>query len=1046
MLVDRQSSHLRSLLVAGLIASASGVMSARPAHPALSPLAAQASSPRVQSAETRARIVQSYGRLPLRFEANQGQADKRVGFLARGSNYALYLTGQDAVLALHKKVTSTQSRTDVVQMQLAGANAESQPMGINRLPGTSNYLMGSDPAQWHTGVPTYSSVRYSDVYPGIDLVYYGNQRKLEYDFVVAPHADPNLIRLHFAGAKTVILDENGNLHIVTEDGDIAFEKPVVYQRGKDLGNRRANRQEVPGQFALLGDNSVGFNLGQYDNSRQLVIDPTLVYSTFLGGSAEDQMSAIAVDSNGAAYLTGSTESSDYPVTPGVFKTTDSDAQSICFVTKLNASGTALIYSSYLGGSGGPSGGDAGLDIAVDSNGDAFIVGSTYSNNFPTTTGAYQTTNKAFAGNGSTGFVTKVNPTGTALIYSTYLGGTLTDNATSLAIDSAGDAYVAGFAFSTNFPTTTGAYQTTNKSAGVDGWNEFLTKLNPTGTGLIYSTYIGGSNEYSSPTDIQVAIDSSGDAYLAGIALSTDFPTTKGAYQATNKAASGHSDITLTKFNPTGTALVYSTYFGGSGSAYGDDVPNGLAVDSSGNVYFSGSTWEADFPVTSGAFQKTSEAVANDLSSAFVTKMNPAGSALVYSTYLGGSGNDRGYRLAVDSSGDVYVAGSAGSSDFPVTSNAYQTTNLAAFNDGSVVFLTEFNPAGSGLIYSTYMGGSNSFGDTAYGIELGSSGAVYLAGIATGSNFPTTPGAYKTNYSSLEFTTGFVAEFNLGSALPGIATTTTLTPSANPGITGSNLTFTASVVAATGTGIPTGKVVFSIDEVNTATVALNSKGWAAYTTTTPLALGQHAILATYQGSSTYATSGGNITESIVPDTPTITPAGGIYPAAQLVTIKDGTTSTVIYYTTDGVAPSASSTKYTGPISVSVPETIRAIAILPSGSSSVAAASYTLIAAPSVLAVPATAISTPNANLNALVNTFGMTGSYYFEYGTTSTALTSATAKTALPESALGSRIGVTPVLLSTRITGLTTKTTYYYKVVIITPAGTSSGAVLSFTTN
>jgi hypothetical protein len=1042
MFVDIHAYHLRLLLVALAV---SGVMAASAAQPGPAGMTVQKALPQREPAQGTARIVQNYGHLPLRFEANQGQTNRSVRFLSHGAGYALYLTDGEAVLALQKQAGANPARTDVVRMQIVGANTGAKPTGLNRLQGKSNYLLGDDPALWHTNIPAYSKVRYASVYPGVDLVYYGNRKQLEYDFVLAPHADPDQIRLHFAGAKTLNLDSDGTLTIVAEDGAIAFHKPVVYQLTNSRKGRNAGRRQVTGAFTLLADNSAGFRLDHYDHSKPLIIDPTLVYSTFLGGGTSDTINAIAVDSSGAAYVTGSTSSTDYPVTPGVFQSTVSTA----FVTKINASGTALVYSSFLGGSQAASGGNSGNDIAVDSSGDAFIVGSTHSSNFPTTTGAFQTTNKAAAASGSNAFVTKVNPTGTALLYSTYLGGSTSDSALSLALDSSGDAYVAGYSFSSNFPTTTGAYQTTNKSAGDYGWNQFVTKVNPTGTALLYSTYIGGSGDYSSPSGIRVTIDKSGDAFLAGTTLSTDFPTTTGAYQTKTKAKTGQGNITLVKFNPKGSALLYSTYFGGSGSAYGDDTPNGLAVDSSGNAYFSGTTWESNFPVTSSAYQKTSAAVANGASSAFVTKINPAGSSLVYSTYLGGSGGtagDRGNRLAIDSSGNVYLTGSAGSTDFPVTSNAYQSINPARYNNGAVVFLTEFNPGGTSLLYSTYMGGSNSYYDSGNGIALGSGGAVYLAGVATGSDFPTTPSAYNRVFSSQYSTTGFVSEFNLGAAPIKLATGTTLTSSANPAVTGSKVTFSASVVPATGTSIPAGNVVFTIDEVNVATVALSSKGWATYTTAAPLSLGKHAILATYQGNTTYSASGGNVTETITPVTPIFAPPGGIYPAAQTVTIGDRTASTAIYYTTNGTLPTASSTKYTGPIIVSVPETIRAIAILPAASSSVATASYSLVTAPTVLAAPASAIGTSKATLNALVNTFGMTGSFYFEYGTSSTALTNSTATTTLPASPLGSRIGLAPVPVSASITGLATKTTFYYRVVVSTPAGGSIAKVLSFKTN
>ena len=625
---------------------------------------------------------------------------------------------------------------------------------------------------------------------------------------------------------------------------------------------------------------------------------------------------------------------------------------------------------------------------MDGSGDTYVAGYAYASNFPTTTGAYQTTNKAAAANGSTGFVTKLNPTGTALLYSTFLGGTLTDDIYSLALDSSGDVYVAGAAFSANFPTTAGVVQTTNKSAADDGFNEFVTKINPAGSALIYSTFLGGSGDYAGPSNIRIAIDSSGDAYVAGTALSTDFPVTTGAYQTTNRAKSGNSDLTLSKLNPTATKLLYSTYLGGSGSSYGDDTPNGLAVDSSGNAYLTGETWEANYPVTTGAFKTTSAAVAGDLSAGFVTKMNAAGSALVYSTYLGGSGADRAFGITVDSSGDAYVTGSANSTDFPVTSNAYQTTNLAAFNSGSVVFLTELNPAGSVLVYSTYFGGDNSFSDTGYGVVLGASGTVYFAGVTGASDFPITSSAYDKVYNSQLSSIGFVSEFTFSTEPPTAPTATLLTSSENPATTGTALTFTASVTPATGTVVPTGNVIFNIDQKNVATVALNSLGYASYTVST-LANGQHAILASYQGSAKYSASGGNIVESITAATPVMLPGSGTYPAAQLVTITDATAGAAIYYTTDGSAPGTSKTalKYTGPFAVSEAETIQAVAELtgaPNGN--VATAYYSFITAPTALAVPASAIATPAATLNALVNTYGMSGSYHFVYGTSATAMT------------------------------------------------------------
>lgn len=990
----------------------------------------------------RPQVVAEYGRLPLRFEANEGQTDGRVKFLSRGSGFSLFLTDRDAVLSLTKPGGDSKAG-DMVQMRLEGANSKSEPEGLEKLPGLVNYMMGNDRSQWHTNVPNYSRVRYAGVYPGVDLVYYGNGQRLEYDFQLAAGADPGAIRLRFNGAQALRLDAAGNLEIMAAHGSIAFHAPIIYQVVD------GNRKPIPGKFKLLAGNSVGFSLGAYDRRKPLTIDPTLVYSTYLGGSNSDTISAMVLDGSGNAYLTGTTSSTDFPVTPGAFETTDKDARSSVFVTELNSSGSALIYSTFLSGTGGASGGDSGESIAVDAAGDAYVTGYTYSSDFPTTEGAYQTTNNAAAASGTTSFVTKLNPTGTGLLYSTFLGGTVSDYASSIAIDAAGSAYVAGVAFSANYPVTTGAYQTTNKGAADFNGTAFVTKLNPTATSLVYSTFVGGSTDYISQTSVKVAVNAAGDAYLFGDVGSADFPVTEGAYQTANKGLTGGgSNLTLTELNATGTKLIYSTFLGGSGAGYRGDAPNGLKLDSAGNAYLTGTTYEANFPVTKGAFQTANKASSGSLPTGFVSKMNATGTALVYSTFLGGSGADLATAIAVDSSGDAFITGSARSTDFPVTANAYQTTNLAAFNNGAVVFLAELNPAGSAEIYSTYFGGGNSFSDTGYGIALGAGGTVYFAGITSASDFPITPNAYDKVYNSQYSSLGFVSEFTFSTAPPTAPTGTLLTSTENPATTGTPLTFTAAVTPAAGTVVPTGNVIFNIDQKNVATVALNSLGYASYTVAS-LANGQHAILASYQGSAQYSASGGNIVESITAATPVIAPGSGAYPAAQLVTITDGTANAAIYYTTDGSAPgtSKSSVKYAGPFAVSETETVQAVAELAGApNSNVAVANYSFLTAPTALAVGASSVSTPVATLNALVNTYGMSGSYHFLYGTSPTALTLSTPLTTLPSSSFGSRINFVPVAVSAKVTTLAGKTRYYYQVLVTTGAGTSSGAVLNFITN
>jgi hypothetical protein len=875
MLLGVQSTSLRSLFVYGLIAAS-----------ALTSLAAgPASQPADNPAAKKAQVAQNYGRIPLSFEANQGQADKTVKFLSNGSGYSLFLTDSSAVLALTKpEVSSVKPQqaigaglkpasthparnADVLRMDLAGANRATHVIGSDTLPGTANYFIGNDPAKWHSGMPTYARVKYAGVYPGIDLVYYGNQRQLEYDFVVAPGANPKPIRLEFAGAKKLDLTADGDLTVSAANGEIAFHKPVVYQVTDGL------RQPVDGQFAMLSANTVGFRLGRYDHSKPLVIDPVLSYSTYLGGSISDVAYGIAVDSSGNAYVVGETLSTNFPVTSGAFQTVNKAAPEGWneFITKLNPTGTALLYSTYLGGSAGEL---VGTGIAVDNSGDAYVTGTASSTDFPVTTGAYQTVNK-----GGNAFVTKLNATGTALVYSTFLGGSSLDEAFAIALDDSGDAYVTGEAESIDFPTTAGAFQTVNNDApnGTTEFtlgNAFITKLNPTGTALVYSTYLGGSGhagtgdgDYSTG----IAVDGSGNAYVTGQTQSTDFPVTTGAFQTANGSPGIYGvNAFVTKLNATGSALVYSTYLGGSDQ----DYAHGIALDGSGDAYVTGSTTSSNYPVTAGALQPTNNALANYAESAFVTEVNPAGTGLVYSTFLGGTGildpycgppqckavgqGDYGQAITVDDLGDAYVTGGAGSKDFPTTPGAFQTVNNLAGYNYSNAFITVLNPGGSALLYSTYLGGSGA--DHGNGIALDGAGGVYVAGVASSTNFPTTTGAYQTTNGSNFIGTAFIAKLAIGIVPASIATTTSLTSSANPQVQGSAVTFTATITPESGTGIPTGNVVFSVDGTSASTVALGSNGEATYLTSS-LAIGQHTILASYAGSIAYTASSNSHTETI-----------------------------------------------------------------------------------------------------------------------------------------------------------------------------------------
>ena len=594
-----------------------------------------------------------------------------------------------------------------------------------------NYFTGKNPAKWRRNIPTFSRVKYPQVYPGVDLVYYGNQRQLEYDFVLAPGADPRQIEVSFDGANRLRVDGAGNLVLRFAGGEVIEHAPVIYQVVNGV------KRHVIGGYKLKDGHSVGFKLVAYNHRERLTIDPGLIYSTYLGGSNFEDGFGIAVNPSGNAYVTGRTyldggpNTSNFPTTAGALQTTFGGVGD-AFVSKLNSNGTTLIYSTYLGGSDD----DEGYGIAVDSSGNAYITGVTLSSDFPTTAGALQST---LAGN-TNAFVTKLNSNGSALLYSTYLGGSEVEDGLGIAVDSSNNSYVTGATYSNDFPTTAGALQTTfggNRDA-------FVSKLNSNGSALLYSTYLGGSNEDEGE---DIAVDSSGNAYVSGLTYSSNFPTTRGALQST---LGGNSDAFISKLNNSGSALIYSTYLGGSDQDFASD----LAVDSSNNAYVTGTTFSSDFPTTVGALQ-TRLAGFDD---AFVTKLNSNGSALIYSTYLGGSNFEDGLGIAVDSSSNTYVSGQTYSSDFPTTADALQTT-FVGLRDA---FVSKLNNSGSALIYSTYLGGGDY--DPAWAIAADSSGNAYVTGSTVSSNFPTTAGAFQTTFGG--GTDAFVSKIWTGPTFAG----------------------------------------------------------------------------------------------------------------------------------------------------------------------------------------------------------------------------------------------------------------------------------------
>jgi hypothetical protein len=596
----------------------------------------------------------------------------------------------------------------ILRLELAHHNPNVRPLCSESLPGVSNYFLRDDPTRWITHVPNCAKVRYENVYPGIDLVYYGNHQQLEYDYILAPGADPNRVRLRLRGPRSIRLSDSGDLMMDFKGSKLFLRKPLAYQFGKN------GKEPILARYALRGTYLVGLEVGTYDHTLPLIIDPVLTYSTYLGGSGGDTGTAVRLDSSGNMYLVGTTSSLDFPTTPGVLQSSLGGVTN-AFVTKLSPAGTP-VFSTYLGGTGS----NSGASIAIDSAGDVYITGMTTSADFPTTAGVVQTALKG----PSDAFVAKLSSTGASLIYSTYLGGTGSDAGASIAVDSSESAYITGATASADFPTTSGSFQTTYGGIGTSS-NAFITKLSPDATTLAYSSFLGGSGLDSGAS---VAIDSSGEAFVTGITSSTNFPTLA-PLQAT---LAGETDAFVTKINSAGTAMVFSTYLGGQGA----DQGSALAIDGSGNVYLTGSTSSNNFP-TVGPVQSALAGSTN----AFVSELQSNGSALVYSTYLGGSGSDSGNGIAVDSSGNAYVVGTTLSSDFP-TVNPIETRNSLP----SDAFVTEVATGGAALTFSSYLGGSGN--DTANGVEVDNSGNIYVIGTTASSDFPVTLGSFQSVFGKV----------------------------------------------------------------------------------------------------------------------------------------------------------------------------------------------------------------------------------------------------------------------------------------------------------
>jgi len=657
------------------------------------------------------------------FIENKGQWPQEVRYLAKIGGMNAWITNSGVVYDYFQIIknynesetlTMTPAEKDnfewkntsrkghVVKMRLVDANTSSVNIGSNKQQGYYNYFHGNDKTHWNSNVSLFGDIALNEIYNGVNVKYYFDKNSVRYDYIVKPGADLSQLKLKFEGQESIRINDQGEIVTKTSLGEVTNGKLYSYQNNNGIKN------EVECKFIQNPDGTVGINTTGYDKTKELIIDP-LVYSTFIGGDSDESGVSIAIDPSGDAIITGTTTSSDYPVTLGAYQTTYGGGANDVIVTKLDPSGSSLVYSTLMGGSGY----DQGASITVDLLGNAYITGNTYSTNFPTTTEAFQTT----SGGETDGFVTKLSPSG-AIVYSTFIGGNDEDYCWSIKLDASRNAYITGHTASSNFPIIAGAYKTTLPGQ----ISVFVAKLNPAGSGLVYSTYIGGTFQDFGKA---IAVDASGNAFITGSTISSDFPVTYGAYQTT---MTGGENPFVTKLNAAGTALSFSTFIGNSFIAQGTSI----AVNSAGNAFITGFSDSPGFPTTTGAY-KTTSGGAWDV---FVSEFNIYGSALVYSTFLGGSENDVANSIAVDINGNAYIAGYTNSADFPSTPDSYQP----AIGGNSDAFISELNSTGSGIKYSTFVGKGNKEDGNALAIDV--TGNIYLTGYSASSDFPVTQGAFQ----------------------------------------------------------------------------------------------------------------------------------------------------------------------------------------------------------------------------------------------------------------------------------------------------------------
>ncbi len=661
------------------------------------------------------------GKISPAFTLNQGQFDRRVRFRADLGNSYVWFTDNDVYFHILRELPSSFEEDDltafgyrlppeankiehyVIQATFVGAQPSPEISGKDPTGYYFNYFLGNDPTRWQSHVPNYREIRYRNLYPGIDIrYYYAETRNLEYDFIVSPGADPQNIRIRYHGITALSVNNEGDLVVETDFGTLVEHKPTVFQLNGE------KKIPVASSFQILDNHTFGFSFtGGYDPSLPLIIDPELLFSSYLGGTGNDYCRDVTIDADGNIYLTGYVTSSDFPVKNAYDSTYNGGSPSghDVFVTKIAAGGDSILFSTYIGGATGD---ERGFSIVVDNTGDAYIAGVTVSTDFPTV----NPVQSANAG-GKDAFICKLSSTGETLLYSSYLGGSSDDFASGVAIDSSGNVYLAGNTASSDFNISATPYDNT-----LDGTEDaFLTKLDINASSILYSTYLGGT---AGDAAVDIAVDTFNNPYLVGYTSSNDFPTAN-AYDNSYNGGPTYGDVFITCFDSSGASLVYSTYLGGTS----DDLGLAISLDSVNNAFVTGYTLsnEASFPLVN-AYDST----LGGSYDAFVTKIDPTGSTLLFSTFLGGQYGDLGTGIAADQYGEVGVTGCTNSDDFPVFF-AYDST----YNGSWDCFITYFAAPGDSAVYSTYLGGGMS--DYAYGLAVDTAQAAYVGGYTNSTDFP-----------------------------------------------------------------------------------------------------------------------------------------------------------------------------------------------------------------------------------------------------------------------------------------------------------------------